>query len=155
MEDDPFCKESVLEGAFYTTKHMMAVYDIAPVVKGHSLIIPKRHVSDIRMLSSEEMLDMLETMKRVSVVIFRLYGDGSDSYDLTAQIGRYSGMSIKHLHMHFIPRRGDDQYQDSVSIYAAIEKVKRLERAEYLSEVRRLREEVERVYGSEKESEEG
>ncbi len=145
---DPFCDSSILEGAFYTTDNTMALYDAAPVVPGHSLIIPRRHVPDIIMLTDEEMLDMLETVKKIGPVIFSLYGDGSGSYDLTAQIGKYSGMTIEHLHMHFIPRRKDDDYQGSSDVYGQIEKAERLGKEEYMNEVKRLREEMERQYGS-------
>ena len=46
-EFDIFCSKSIRDGIFFESKYTIAIYDIAPVVPGHSLIIPKRHVSNL------------------------------------------------------------------------------------------------------------
>ena len=137
--EDVFCSESIEKGIFYKTRHTIALCDIAPVVYGHSLIIPRRHVLDFSELSSEELLDMQSVINKVKPVILKLYGDSSNSYDLTAQIGEYSGMSVRHLHFHIIPRKKNDEYQKGKSVFDAIEHVKRLDDDEYLKRVAILR----------------
>lgn len=139
---DVFCTPVIEKGIFYKTEHTIALADIAPVVYGHSLIIPRRHVLDIPELSDEETLDLFETIKRVKAVLLRLYGDKSNSYDLTAQVGEYSGMSVKHLHLHIIPRKKTDEYQEGKNIFAAIEHVRMLPADEYERRVAVLRKEL-------------
>ncbi len=141
---DVFCSVSISDGIFYKTKHTMVVADIAPVVYGHTLIIPTRHVLDITELTGEELLDLFNAIKKVKPVILGLYGDGTGSYDLTSQIGEYSGMSVRHLHIHLIPRKKNDEYQDGSgkSVYDAIEHVKRLSKDEYAKRVAVLRKEL-------------
>jgi bis(5'-adenosyl)-triphosphatase len=139
---DVFCSGIINNGVFYKTKHTMAVCDIAPVVYGHSLIIPVRHVLDVDDLSEEEILDLFNTVKKVNQVLLRLYGDESKSYDMTTQVGEYSGMSVRHLHFHLIPRRKADSFQHGKSVFDAIERVARLPEEEYAKRVAVLRKEL-------------
>ena len=146
MEDkrsaDAFCSKSIEKGIFYRSKHAFALCDIAPVTYGHSLVIPRRHVLDVTELDDAELLDLCHVISKVKPVILRLYGDSSNSYDLTAQIGEYSGMSVRHLHFHIIPRRKGDEYQTGKSVFDAIEHVKRLDSHEYEKRVSTLRKEL-------------
>ena len=126
------------------TKHTRAVYDIAPVLPGHCLVMPIRHVLDIRQLNGTETLDMFEVIKKIAPVLLRLYNASDESYSLTAQIGPYSGMSIRHLHLHFIPRNKDDIFQSSGSdIYYQIERSKKISKEEMQRNVQLLRSELE------------
>ena len=61
---------------------------------------------------------------------------------MTSQIGEYSGMSVRHLHIHIIPRKKDDKYQSKQSVYDAIEHVERLSEKEYTKRVALLRKEL-------------
>ncbi len=139
---DVFCSESISKGVFYKGRHSIAVVDIAPVMPGHTLVIPTRHVLDITELSAEEMGDIHLTLKKVTPIVLRIYGDSSMSYDITSQIGEYSGMSVRHLHIHIIPRKKDDKYQSKQSVYDAIEHVERLPEKEYSRRVDLLRKEL-------------
>jgi bis(5'-adenosyl)-triphosphatase len=139
---DVFCKEEIIENTFYMTESTIVVYDIAPVLPGHSLVIPRRHVTDITELSDKEMLDMFRSIQRVRPVLFKTYGTSSDSYSLTAQMGKYSGRSVAHLHIHLIPRRRDDKYQGrDYELYTDIERerIKELPKEELMENVGMLR----------------
>lgn len=144
MTADPFCVRSMTDATrFYESEHFMAVYDIRPVVKGHSLLIPKRHVLDILELTGEEIEGMHDSFGTVLPKLLDAYCGEDRSYDLTSQIGRYSGRSVEHLHFHVLPRSKDDVYNRSGrSIFEDI----KLNRANYsygdvLKEVARLRKE--------------
>lgn len=139
---DLFCSDLINGGIFYKSRHTIALADIAPVVYGHSLIIPIRHAVDVTELSEEETLDLFATIRLVKPVLLRLYGDESNSYDLTCQIGEYSGMSIKHLHFHIIPRKKTDEFQHGRSVFDAIEHVSRLSPEEHAKRVAILRKEL-------------
>lgn len=139
---DAFCSDSIKQGIFYKTAYTMAVCDRAPVIYGHSLVIPVRHVTDLTELSEEEFLDFFSMVKKVKPAILRLYGDSSNSYDMTAQMGKYSGMSVPHLHFHIIPRKKDDKYQGEENVYAAIEHSRWLSDEEYEKRVVALRKEL-------------
>lgn len=139
---DVFCTDIINDGIFYKSKHMKAIVDIAPVVPGHSLIIPNRHVADITELTMEELEDFFQTLKKIKPVILKLYGDSSGSYNMTTQIGEYSGMSVRHVHVHIIPRTKIDPFHGAQSVYDAIEKSRKLSPEEYKKRTALLRKEL-------------
>ncbi len=110
--EDPFCTKAATDKTiFYESKRFMVLYDIKPVVMGHCLFIPKRHVVDILELSSDELSELLKVFGLVVPRMLKLYGATENSYDLTSQIGPYSGRTVPHLHIHLLPRSKDDMYQ--------------------------------------------
>ena len=107
---DPFCDpKSMASESYYETKYTYVVYNLYPVVKGHTLIVPKRHVENINELTDAEAVDLIKTIRYVIPKLLKTY-KVYDSYNLIAQIGDSSGRTIKHLHIHIIPRKGSDVY---------------------------------------------
>lgn len=116
MNLDPFCRREETRGTvFHETKHFMLLYDIRPVVRGHMLFVPKRHVEDVLELSQSEIADMHEAFRNVIPKALDIYCPADRSYDITSQIGRYSGRTIPHLHFHMLPRSRSDSYQGSAA----------------------------------------
>lgn len=105
MNDCPFCNIGN-ERIIVSNSLAVAFYDGFPVSEGHSLIVPKRHVSSFFDLTDEEksaMLDLLEKMK--VIVDERFHPDG---YNIGVNVGESAGQSIFHVHMHLIPRYNGD-----------------------------------------------
>ncbi|MGC8662621.1 MAG: HIT family protein [Candidatus Micrarchaeia archaeon] len=119
---DVFCNKKVLiKQAYYESKYIYILYNIRPILPGHSLIIPKRHVEFIQDLKEDEWLDILHAVKKILPILMSKYK--ADSYNLTSNIGPYSGREINHVHIHVIPRKKDDLYSKNVDmLYAGIEK---------------------------------
>ncbi len=141
---DPFCtEESFGKTIFHYSKHFMVLYDIRPVVRGHILIVPKRHILDILEFSGDEAKEMHLLFEQVIPRILSIYGATQNSYDLTSQIGPYSGRSVAHLHFHILPRNKNDEYQEGdKSIYEDIKLNKsRFTQKDVEAEVARLRKE--------------
>jgi len=109
---DPFCDpKNIALQIYYETKYTYILYNLYPVVKGHTLIVPKRHVENINELTDAEAVDLIKAMRYVIPKLLKIY-KADDSYNIVAQIGKYSGRSIKHLHIHIIPRNRYDIYSD-------------------------------------------
>jgi diadenosine tetraphosphate (Ap4A) HIT family hydrolase len=84
-----------------------AIRDGFPVTELHSLVIPKRHVSDYFELSKEELLACNELLRIVKEEI--LARDTSvKGFNVGANSGLVAGQSIFHCHIHLIPRREGD-----------------------------------------------
>ena len=101
-----FCniKES---GFAYENNLAYASYDSYPVSKHHCLIIPKRHISVYFDLSNEELIACNDLIKVVKNEIIN--GDKTvKGFNIGANIGKSSGQSILHCHLHLIPRREGD-----------------------------------------------
>lgn len=84
-----------------------AIRDGFPVTELHSLIIPRRHVSDYFDLSKEELLACNDLLRIVKEEI--LARDTSvKGFNVGANSGLVAGQSIFHCHIHLIPRREGD-----------------------------------------------
>ncbi len=102
-----FCSETALKfEKFYEDKHFIAVYNIRPVVKGHCLVIPKRHVESLLELDENERKDFISFSNKATFVALK-YANAND-FDFLLQMGENAGQSIKHLHFHILPRKRDD-----------------------------------------------
>lgn len=84
-----------------------AVYDIAPVSKGHLLIVPKRHVETYFDASRDEINACLNLMERAKVMLDKQFQP--DGYNIGINVGAVAGQTVMHLHIHLIPRYEGDQ----------------------------------------------
>ncbi len=138
---DAFCSRRVVRQRYLLTKHMMVLYNIAPALPGHSLVVPRRHVEQLTELKPVESKDLFETLQRVVPVLDRLYAGGSRSYELIAQVGPYSSRTVPHVHIHVIPRRKHDKYSKVGIVGIFSEEPKKLSSIGISKEVSRLRKE--------------
>ena len=83
-----------------------AIRDRFPVSDGHTLIIPKRHVSNYFDLTDDEVMAMQAMMKAQKEQLdTELSPDG---YNIGINVSEAAGQTVFHVHMHLIPRyKGD------------------------------------------------
>ena len=106
-KDCAFCNETVLESQkIYENEWVVALLSYKPIVEGHVLIIPKRHVERFEMLLEEEVLQINHLIKQVHSVSQKKYD--SFSYMLLQKNGREVGQSVPHVHFHYIPQKVND-----------------------------------------------
>ena len=94
-------------GLAMENKLAYASYDTYPVSEGHCLIIPKRHVKDYFDLSSDEVISCNELIKKIKIEV-ELKDESVKGFNIGTNIGKISGQSILHCHIHLIPRREGD-----------------------------------------------
>ena len=75
----------------------VAFYDNFPVSKGHTLIIPKRHVETYFDLNEEEMKAIFNLSQEVKKILTELYKP--DGYNVGFNVGVDGGQSVMHCHM--------------------------------------------------------
>ena len=84
-----------------------AIFDAFPVTEHHTLIIPKRHISDYFELYQSERNAMQRLLEERRQVI--LDCDSSvTGFNVGNNVGEDAGQSIMHCHSHLIPRRKGD-----------------------------------------------
>lgn len=80
----------------------LAIVPLTPVTRGHVLIIPKRHVADA--------LEMPFLTGRMMVLASQYaVKQGHESCNILTSVGAAATQSIRHLHLHVVPRAVDDQ----------------------------------------------
>ena len=97
-----FCNPDVLNRqTFYQDELCSALYTHKPILSGHCLIIPKRHVERFEELSKEEELQLAEVIKKVHQAAMQVFGN--TGYLLLQKNGAEAGQSVPHVHFHYIP----------------------------------------------------
>ena len=94
-------------GCAYENELAYASYDSYPVTEHHCLIIPKRHIKDYFDLSNDELVACNELIQIVKKEIINR-DPSVKGFNLGTNIGKVSGQSILHCHLHLIPRREGD-----------------------------------------------
>ncbi len=94
-------------GCAYENELAYASYDSYPVTEHHCLIIPKRHIKDYFDLSNDELVACNEIIQIIKKEIIKK-DPTVKGFNLGTNIGKVSGQSILHCHLHLIPRREGD-----------------------------------------------
>ncbi len=104
-----FCKIGAKEipaMMVYEDDHAFAILDITPRAPGHAMVIPKIHASTLLDLPGAEIGPVFEALKKVTARIEEVLRP--DGFTIGVNHGDVSGQTVKHLHIHILPRwRGD------------------------------------------------
>jgi bis(5'-adenosyl)-triphosphatase len=102
----PFCRESQLSSAFMESDNFLAIYNIAPILRGHSLVIPRKHIFSLFELTDTLLAEFSLFAKDVTELLLEAFkGEG---FDWSIQEGYVAGQSIPHLHLHIVIRKPKD-----------------------------------------------
>lgn len=102
----PFCNLNPKVELLTETATAVAFLDGYPVSKGHTLIIPKRHVADYFDLTTKEQRALWLVVNHCKKLLQSRYNP--DGFNVGINVGESAGQSIFHVHIHLIPRyKGD------------------------------------------------
>lgn len=101
-----FCRKDVYELSFAASENFLSLYNLAPILPGHSLIIPKRHVLSLMELTEQELCELMVFSRDVVRVLMKAFG--STAFNWTIQEGIEAGQTVPHLHLHLVPRKEKD-----------------------------------------------
>ncbi len=80
--------------------------DSYPVSPGHSLIMPFRHCANFFELTAEETAACMELLAQERLAVDEEFHP--DGYNVGVNVNKAAGQSIRHVHIHLIPRyKGD------------------------------------------------
>ncbi len=84
--------------------------DNFPLSKGHTLVVPKRHITDLSELKDSEKLDVFNTIAKVEKALMETIGcEGTDLRQHFRPFLPETQLSIRHVHFHVIPRGYNDE----------------------------------------------
>jgi histidine triad (HIT) family protein len=107
-DDCIFCKIAAGEipsRKIYEDKDLIAIMDLSPTSKGHSLIIPKEHYTNIYDIDEEIAGKVMKTAKKLATKM--TVALNCDGFNLLQNNGETAGQTMFHFHMHLIPRYKD------------------------------------------------
>jgi histidine triad (HIT) family protein len=110
MADCIFCriaKGEIPARKVYEDEHALAFLDVAPLARGHTLVIPRAHAARV-----EDMGD--QQAKAVFAAVHKLTGrvqKAVDAAGATVAInnGKEAGQEVPHVHVHIVPRFPGDK----------------------------------------------
>ena len=108
-EDCIFCKianGSIPSKTIYEDEKFRVILDLGPATKGHALILPKEHYADIYEIPEETIGDAMKLAKKMAGLMTDKLG--CDGFNIVQNNGEAAGQTVKHFHVHLIPRYKDD-----------------------------------------------
>ena len=101
----PFC-HLLPERILQINETGVLVRDGFPVSLGHSLVIPRRHVSSFFDLVENERAELFALLVEGKRYFDALYAPAG--YNIGVNDGKSAGQTVPHLHIHLIPRYEGD-----------------------------------------------
>jgi len=106
MKPCPFCELSSKLEIIAESSSAVAFLDGYPVSKGHTLIIPRRHVASYFDLTEAEQQELWQLVNRCKTILEERYHP--DGFNVGINVNEAAGQSVFHVHIHLIPRyKGD------------------------------------------------
>jgi len=105
-----FCKIAngeIPSATLYENEHFRVILDLNPASKGHALILPKGHFTNLYELPDELAAEVLVLAKEVSIKLSEHLK--CDGLNIVQNNGSCAGQTVFHFHMHLIPRYQGDK----------------------------------------------
>jgi histidine triad (HIT) family protein len=104
-----FCK--IVAGEIPSTKidedeRTIAFMDISPATRGHALVIPRAHATDVHEIEPQDLAAVAVMAQRVAAKARANLG--AAGVNLLNSSGAAAWQTVFHFHMHVIPRYADD-----------------------------------------------
>ncbi|SCY37332.1 histidine triad (HIT) family protein [Lachnospiraceae bacterium XPB1003] len=104
-----FCKIAngeIPSKTIYEDDDFRVILDLGPATKGHALILPKEHSANLFELPEETAGRAMKLAKKLGEqMVTNLKADG---LNIVQNNGETAGQTVKHFHLHLIPRYKDD-----------------------------------------------
>ena len=99
----PFC-----DGTNYESERDLTFTkaDSYPVSKGHTLVIPKRHIPSYFECTDAERLELWSLVEEVKALLDHRFKP--DGFNIGINIGVAAGQTVPRMHIHVIPRYFSD-----------------------------------------------
>lgn len=102
----------------YEDENILAFLDVKAVHPGHTLVVPKKHITDIEEASESDLAVLMAGVKKIGGLLKEKLGYAA--YNIHQNNGPLAGQTVLHLHFHIIPRlEGDGLKHWPARAYAA------------------------------------
>lgn len=102
----PFCSPPP-ERIVGRTARVLAIRDAFPLTAGHTLLVPRRHAVSLFELTMVEWVELGQLLAEIRAAL--LADQKPDGFNIGVNEGAAAGQTVRHVHLHLIPRRVGDQ----------------------------------------------
>jgi histidine triad (HIT) family protein len=92
----------------YEDDYCLAVLDIRPFTRGHTVVFPKRHTVDLTDTPAQTVADLATIGQRIARAA-RKSGLHADGNNVVINDGKAAFQSVFHIHLHVVPRQNGDK----------------------------------------------
>lgn len=124
-----FCK--IVAGEIPSTRvyedaDTLAFMDIGPVIKGHTLVIPKQHYDPITKTPVDVLARLIEVVQKIAQA--QMNGLEADGVNVLNANGTAAGQQVPHIHFHVVPRFKTDghHWNWAAKKYDSMEEMKKI-----------------------------
>ena len=104
MDNCIFCKIAngeIPSNKLYEDDKVVVIMDLNPAVDGHSLVIPKKHVTDFTELDDELLAHINKVAKEIGPKLCDVLGTKA----LKLVVNYLDEQLVKHYHLHILPNK--------------------------------------------------
>ncbi len=104
-----FCKiinKEIPSFVVYENEYVICFLDINATTKGHTLVVPKKHVTNIFDMPEKEAIEVIKAVKVVTDLMKKNLN--ITNVNLINNSGSLAGQTVMHFHLHIIPRYEND-----------------------------------------------
>ncbi|GAA2338592.1 hypothetical protein GCM10010431_72490 [Streptomyces kunmingensis] len=91
----------------YRSPEVTAFFPLEPATRGHTLVVPNRHVADLTDLTAREAQDVGEAVLRSARAIRSALSP--DGLNVIQSTGEAATQTVPHVHFHLVPRWTGDR----------------------------------------------
>ncbi len=110
MSDCIFCKIASGEipaKKIYENENFFSILDLNQDIKGHALIISKKHFTTLLEMPNSLGSELLNCIKTTSLKLMEEHK--ADGFNLISNNFESAGQIVKHVHFHILPRTKGDR----------------------------------------------
>lgn len=107
----PFC--AIVTGVdaharvLFRAREVTAFFPLEPATRGHTLVVPNRHVADLTCLTATESRDLGEAVHRTAHAISATLTP--EGMNVIQSNGSIATQTVPHVHFHLVPRWSGDR----------------------------------------------
>jgi len=102
----PICEWK--ENIIYEDDKAIAIMADKPVTKGHIIVFPREHVTEIEKLEAGLLSHLMTIANSSASALFELYGGGNVGTNIIVNEGKGSNRRFEHITLDVIPRAEND-----------------------------------------------
>ena len=105
MESCIFCKiinQEIPGHVIYEDEHVLAFLDISQTTKGHTLVIPKKHVENVFEMNETDMTQVFSVVPKLANSLRETFK--AAGMNIINNNDKVAGQTVFHYHVHLIPR---------------------------------------------------